>query len=616
MSRSRSRVIAALVAAAATSAVLASPASAADAKCNPLSTKTCLAPFPSNYWAIDDPSSPTGVRANVTDDVLRPEILDKLPKGDGISPEGVFGGASGFSAGVGAVFEFTERPGAIPSNGGNAVVAYDLDTGERVKVHAILSPQAQNTALVSKATNTLQVFPQSRWAYGHRILVAVTDDFPIANPTEPPFTQLADQEPANQRAADYVQEVRDGLSQVGLDESSVRNATVFSVRAREEFLDPLTKLTDDTSSRDHAVRNASVSWDLINPDVAGLVTGQIRVDNYRTRNGTGPVDWSGNTRKDEWIPFRLTLPENSSRGNAPVVLYMHGIGAAKEMDVVVTQMNAQRGLATLSVDWPNHGARSGQNGGNLLSLLAPQHLGTLSGMFNQATIDLFGVYKALQTVKIDVMKPVSLLAPFGQGRDGKSDIDGTKISMQGTSLGGVLGLNFAALSPSLKGIIFHVTGAGIGHAVSQTVLWNVFGSIFPKAATGTESTVLQASLQQVLDPSDGLNTAEFIRNPRPGQSAKPLLVVVGDSDNVVPSPTSVALANLLDLPLVGTQHYAMADVRRTADYDAGGYGIRQYPPFTGPITFPLISGSSSHGIFLQPNAYTAQHGFIQRYFNK
>lgn len=616
MSRSRSRVLAALVVSAAASAALASPAVAADAKCNPLSTKTCLAPFPSNYWAVDDPSSPTGVRANVTDDVLRPEILDKLPKQDGISPSGVFGGASGFSAGVGAVFEFTERPGAIPSNGGNAVVAYDLDTGERVKVHAILSPQAQNTALVSKATNTLQVFPQSRWAYGHRILVAVTDDFPIANPTEPPFTQLANQEPANQRAADYVQEVRDGLQQVGLDESSVRNATVFSIRAREEFLDPLTKLTDDTSSRDHAVRNVSVSWDLINPDVAGLVTGQIRVDNYRTRNGTGPVDWSGNTRKDEWIPFRLTLPENSSRGNAPVVLYMHGIGAAKEMDVVVTQMNAQRGLATLSVDWPNHGARSGQNGGNLLSLLAPQHLGTLSGMFNQATIDLFGVYKALQTAKIDVMKPVSLFAPFGQGRDGKNDIDGTKISMQGTSLGGVLGLNFAALSPKLSGVIFHVTGAGIGHAVSQTVLWNVFGSIFPKAATGTESTVLQASLQQVLDPSDGLNTAEFIRNPRPGQTAKPFLVVVGDSDNVVPSPTSVALANLLDLPLVGTQHYAMADVRRTADYDAGGYGIRQYPPFTGPITFPLISGSSSHGIFLQPNAYAAQHGFIQRYFNK
>lgn len=615
MSRFRAP-LAALLAAAALPAAFAPAASAADAKCNPLSTNTCLAPFPSNYWAADDPTSPTGVRANVTDDVLRPEILDKLPKADGISPSGVFGGASGFSAGVGAVFEFTERPGAIPYDGGDAVVAYDLDTGQRVKVHAILSPQAQNTALVSKATNTLQVFPQSRWAYGHRILVAVTDRFPIATPTEPSFTELANQEPANERAADYVQEVRDGLSQVGLDESTVRNATLFSVRAREEFLAPLQRLIDDTSSRDHAVRNIRVSWDLLNPDVAGLVTGQVRVDNYRTRVGRGPVDWSGNTRRDEWIPFRLTLPENASRGNAPVVLYMHGIGAAKEMDVVVTQMNAQRGLATLSVDWPNHGARSSGNGGNLLSLLAPQHLGTLSGMFNQATIDLFGVYKALQTSKIDVMRRASILAPFGQGADGRGDIDGSRISMQGTSLGGVLGLNFAALSPSLKGIIFQVTGAGIGHAVSQTVLWNVFGSIFPKAATGTESTVLQAALQQVLDPADGLNTAEFIRNPRPGQTAKPLLVLVGDGDNVVPSPTSVALANLLDLPLVGTQHYGMPDVRSTADYDEGGYGIRQYPPFTGPITFPLISGSSSHGIFLQPNAYTAQHGFIQRYFNK
>ncbi len=615
MSRFRPAV-AALLAATAIPAAFASSASAADAKCNPLSTKTCLAPFPSNYWAKADPSSPTGLRADVTDDVLRPEILNALPKEDGISPTGVFGGASGFSAGAGAVFEFTEKPGAVPYDGGDAVVAYDLDTGQRVKVHAFMSPQALNTNLVSKASNALQVFPQSRWAFGHRILVAVTDQFPIARPTEPAFSELAAQEPANQRAADYVQEVRDGLAQSGIAESSVRNATVFTVRAREEFLAPTERLMADTAARPHPVRGLSISWDLINPDVGGLVTGQLRVDNYRTRNGTGPVDWSGATRKDEWIPFRLTLPETSTKGLAGVVLYMHGIGAFKEMDPVVTQMNAQRGFATFSVDWPNHGARSGPNGGNLLQLLAPGNLGKLGGMFNQATIDLMGVYKALQTMKIDFMKPVSFFSPFGQGRDGRNDINNAKIAMEGTSLGGVLGLNFAALSPSLKGVIFHVTGAGIGHAISQTVLWNIFGAILPKAATGTEATVLQAAIQQVLDPADGINTAEFIRNPRPGQSAKPLLIIAGDGDNVVPSPTTVSLANLLDLPLVGPQLYGMPDVRRTASYDAGGYGVRQYPPFTGPITLPLISGSSSHGVFLNPSAYTAQHAFIATYFNR
>ncbi len=608
--------LAALLAAAALPAAFTGIADAADAKCNPLSTDTCLAPFPSNYWAVEDPSSPTGLRANVTDDVLRPEILNTLPRQDGISPSGVFGGASGFSAGVGAVFEFTEKPGAVPYNGGEAVVAYDLDTGQRVKVHAFMSPQTVNTNLVSKASNVLQVFPQSRWAFGHRILVAVTDQFPIARPTEPSFSALAAQEPANQRAADYVQDVRDGLAQSGIAESGVRNATVFTIRDRAEFLEPVERLMRDTAARTHAVRGLSMSWDLINPDIGGLVTGQIRVDNYRTRGGTGPVDWSGNTRKDEWIPFRLTLPETSTNGLAGVVLYMHGIGAFKEMDPVVTQMNAQRGFATLSVDWPNHGARSGQNGGNLLNLLAPAHLGTLSGMFQQATIDMMGVYRALQTMKIDFMKPVSVLSPFGQGADGRNDINNAKIAMQGTSLGGVLGLNFAALSPSLKGIIFQVTGSGIGHAISQTFLWNIFGNILPKAATGTESAVLQASIQQVLDSADGINTAEFIRHPRPGQTAKPLLIIAGDGDNIVPSPTTVSLANILDLPLVGTQLYGMPDVRRTSAYDAGGYGVRQYPPFTGPINIPLISGSSSHGVFLNPSAYTAQHAFIATYFNR
>lgn len=606
-------LIAALAAIALPAALAPAASAAPDAQCNPLSTRTCLAPFPSNYWSEPDASSATGLRLKVEDEVLRPELLDPLPKDDGISPSGIFNGATGFSAGVGATFEFTDRTGPVAASGGQAVVAWDLDDNKRVKVHAFISDLAKDGSQVARPTNTIQVFPQSRWAYGHRILIAITDQLSIPTASDPQFDELAAQTPANARGAAYIEEVRAGLAQAGLASSTVRNATLFTVRTRDEVLSPTQRLIDATTAAAHPIRNVRMSWDFINPSVAGLVTGEVRVDNFRTRDGKGPVDFSGNTRKDQWIPFRLTLPEAAQNGRTGVVIYTHGIGAFKESDLVVTQMNAQHNLSTLSVDWPNHGARSGADGGNLLSLLDPKNLGTLSGMFNQAVVDMIGVYKAIQTMNIDVMSRKSIFNPFGIGRDGRNDIDGNKISQEGTSLGGVLGANFAALAPNLKGIIFHVTGVGLSHAISQTELWKIFGNILPKDTTGTEENILIAALQQAIDGADPINTIDFVRYPQPGSVKKPMLVVTGAGDSLVPNPTSVALANLVDLPLVGPALYPMANTRRTADYDPDGYAIRQYPPFTAPFNIPLITGSTTHGAFAQPASYVAQGMFIERF---
>lgn len=612
MSRSRVRRSAGILVGSA--ALLASAAPAALAgDCNPTGGATCLAPFPSNFWATPDTSSPTGLRGDVSDDILRPELLSQLPTADGISPSGIFNGASGFSAGVGAVFEFAGATGSVPYDGGSSVVAYDLTAGKRVPVHAFVSGFAKDTTVVGKASNVVQVFPRARWEYRHTILVAVTDSLSVAGTADAKWPEIVARPQSSQKASDYVAEVDAALGTAGLDRSRVRNATVFTVRDRAEVVDRTQRLMDDTMARNHPVKNVQVSWDILNPQVAATVTGQVRLDNYRTRGGTGPVDWSGNTRSDEWAPFRLTLPENGSNGNAPVAIYTHGIGAFKESDVTVTQMNAQRGLATFSIDWPNHGARSGPNGGNLLQLLAPKNLGTLSGMFNQATIDMAGVLKALKTVRFDVMSRKSLLNPYGQGRDGVQDVSNARISMEGTSLGGVLGANFAGLAPALDGIDFHVTGVGLSHAISQTELWRIFGAILPANTTGTEETVFMAALQQEVDYADGINTIDYARYPRAGQTAKPMLIITGAGDNAVPNPTSIALANLVDLPLTGPQLYYMPGVRRTEDYDPGGYTIRQYPPYTGPVNIPLISGFTTHLVFMQPAAFDAQHQFIQRF---
>jgi alpha-beta hydrolase superfamily lysophospholipase len=591
---------------------------AAAASCNPLSTRTCIAPFPSNYWTKVDPSSPTGLRADVTNDLIRPQLLSALPTGDGISPTGVFGGATGFSSGVGAVFEFDRAPVAssLPADGGAAVVAYDLDSGVRVPVDAMISDDAANPLLVSKVENVIQVFPRVRWEFGHRILVAVTKQLIVPGSTDPDFNALAAAQPAGSlRSIAYVNEVRAALGSAGLTSSNVRSATVFTVRPRNDSVGQTQSLMNDTNARSHAVRNLSISYDLLSSSIGGVVTGDVRVDNYRRKNGTTNVDFSGATRRDQWIPFRLTLPRSSGSKPARVVMYGHGLGGFKETDLVVTGSNADHGFATLSIDWPNHGMRSLDDGGNILLSLTPSKLAQHAGMLNQATIDMAGVYKAISTslAKVDYMRPRWLLNPLGIGSDGKPDIDPAHVALEGTSLGGVLGSNFAAMSPKLDGISFAVSGVGLSHILSKTILWPLaFGFVMPHEATGAEHAVLLASLQQIVDPSDAINSFDFIRNPRSGQSKKPLLLMLGEGDSVVPNASSVAMANLAGIPLVGKQLFAMPGVVSSSSYASDGSGVRQYPPLTGPLDLPLVTEASSHGIFLWPSAVSDQEKFLDR----
>lgn len=592
----------------------AAPPSAAAADqqgCNPLALETCLAPFPSNYWAVEDPSSPTGLRGEVTDDLLRPELLRQLPTGEGISPSGIFNGATGFSAGAGAVFEFTQRQAPPPPDGGDAVLAFDADTGERIPVDAFLSAHARNPILVgAKQSNVLQVFARSRWPYRHRVLVAVTTKMGAGDPA---FPELAAKAEPGTRAAAYVAEVRDAIEDAGLDPADVRTATLFTVRDRDEVVGATQRLLDDTAARPHPARNVRMNWSYAGPYTAGIVTGQLRVDNYRTRDGRGPVDFSGRTRKDQWVPFQLTLPRSAASRPAPVVIYAHGITVQKESDIAVSQMNAKLGLATISIDWPNHGARSREDGGYLLDLLSPRDLGTLAGLFNQATVDQMGLYEAIGELQLDVMRRPTLTNPLGRGADGRPDLRTSSISMEGTSLGGVLGGNFAAMAPKLDFVSFHVHGHSLARVISRTVLWNAFGGVLPAGRTGTEDAIFQAALAQMVDPSDGINTTDFLRYPRPGQAKKPLQMIVGDGDAIVPNEASIAVANLVDVPLVGQERFPMPGVRRAADADPDGYEVRQFAPLIGPLPIPGLGESTGHLIFIRPEALHAQASFIRRF---
>ena len=607
-------------------AVAVSGASAfagANELCNPTSLNTCALPFPSSYWMEDDAMSPTGKTIQVSNEMIRPEIMAQLPADEGFTPEGIFNGASGFSAASAAVFEFNSAPDAatLPENGEGAVVAIDLNTGEQVPVRALISSYAQSDK-VNGTAHVVEVYPQSRWEYGHEILVAITTDLDLESPEAGLITKIFSGT-SEQRA--YTQGLVSTLTANGVNPLAVRNATRFMVRDRAEVIDPVFAAVADVREREHPVRNLDVIYNYVDADIAARVEGEVLIHNYRMKDGTSNVDYSAEPM-EQWVEFRLTLPAASRDGAAPVALYAHGLGANKESDGTVSGMNAEIGVATFSIGFPNHGARGDADGGFVLANVSTDKLGIPVGMINQNVIDFASAHRALETTlaNIDVVGQKSWKSWYGNKADGVADIDATQVMMQGTSLGGVLGSTYGAVSPTIKGGVYHVTGVGVTSILANSILWvPMFSNLVPSEANGAEAIMLRGAIQQTLDHGDSINYIDMFRHPELGNQARPLMLTNGAGDTIVPNASSVAAANLADLPIVGEPLFDMPDVRVEADFDEEGYGIRHYKPVVG--TVPLIwdgafaeaaSSASAHLIFTRASDREDQKDFIKRFIFK
>jgi len=251
-------------------ALITHPLQAAPA-CNPLSLATCALPFPSDFWTQDDDDSPTGARINISNDVIRAEVLAQLPIENGISVEQIFNDASGFSAASAVVFEFDQQPDAstLPKHGGDAVHAFDLTTGETLDIRTQINAYARGHR-VSAPSNVLEVFPMGRWPFGHRIAVVVTRDLHIEG-EEQDFLNRQETA-ASPAASNYLVELALAIEQIGLPLDQIRNATLFTVRDRDEVLTPIRTLVQRTFESEHPIRNLEVHYKSYFSRKAALIT--------------------------------------------------------------------------------------------------------------------------------------------------------------------------------------------------------------------------------------------------------------------------------------------------------------------------------------------------------
>jgi len=586
----------------------------AAAPCNPASTQTCALPFPSDYWSAPSAQSPTGRVLNITDNVLPAAVLDQLTARD-VRPSAILNGDSGFSPASPVLFEFGTLPASasMPNDGGDAVKVFNLRTGEVLEIRAELRQVNQPWTL--EKSGLIEVFPRTRWPYGDQLLAVVTGSLDVLGESSNLQTTLA-------RSADqtgYAAELARAVAATGLNPSTLRSATLFTVRDRNEVIGPMINAVADTYRRDHPVRDIQVSFKPLDEGKLAVVTGDLRLDIYREDDGRGNVNFSAKPTH-AWVPFRLTLPPAAEQGMVPVALYGHGLTASRNLDAGVEPTNSRLGIATFGIDYPNLGARATMDGGFLLTSQSPRKLPLLFGMLNQSIIDMASAQKALQSAlsELDVVGARGgWLEGYRPKGDGVPDLDTRRLMLQGTSLGGVLGATYAPIGPGIEAALLPGTGSGMMNAFYESVVWNMLMQfLVPSRATAAETLFYRNLMQQAVDHADSLNYVDLMRNRPDGSPDRPLLVLSGLGDSIISNNSTIATARLAQLPVVGEVLYPVTGVEQREDYDEG-FGLRQYLPILDDRWYgDNAADFSTHFTFLRAEALEHQEQWLKRYFLK
>ena len=624
--------------------------------CNPVRMSTCALPFPSDLFTEADATSATGKRVVIPDATFalfanenseQPVGLDK-----DVRPAAMFTNSSGFSAAAPVLFELESAvdAGSVPHDGGQILQVFEIGgNGEPVPVQVGLMQASQSKGIARK-DNVIEAFPRSRWHFGGRYVAVLTHalhpqsggDFHRSAGFQAVFDQP--ESDIARAHAPALATASAALQKQGLGTDDILAMTYFTVRDQAEVISPLANMIQKTYAESHAFRHWNVEFDA-NKYQAIAVTGQVRLSNYRDGKG-GVIFDTAHPAEDYWANFILTIPLSAADTPAPVVIYGHGIGANKESMDVVDQINAERGIATFAIDQPNHGTRSERDGGYIFDILQPEGMNKVVGMVSQSSLDMVSVLAAIQqhlhslntlprSAEMNLFPWLAL-----SSYDNQPDLDLSHVYYEGTSMGGVLGSSFLGLTPKLDGAYLHVAGTGILNIIVHSELWSRFRHMAPETVTGAELSAYLGMLTQILDYGDGINSIDNARNgttalPYPYQPF-PLAVQCGMGDGIVFNNSTIALSELVDLPLTYPDKPKDAALMATYENlpmrklpmdqwtDEDGYAVRMVQPFRVPISenswlgrllekgIDLGNGAAAHGSFFSPASKAFQRAWTDK----
>lgn len=333
------------------------------------------------------------------------------------------------------------------------------------------------------------------------------------------------------------------------------------------------------------------------------------------------------------VPVLVTVP-NAASGRAkpaagwPLVIFQHGITGNRSQMLALAASMSQAGQAVVAIDLPLHGLPPGSplhagafpfgakertfdvdlanNDGSPCgagSPVCPDGTADASGTHFINLGSLLTSRDNVRQAEVDLLS-LAATAPMFDFDGGGSDVDGSRISFAGMSLGGIVGAPFVALSDTVNVGFLSVPGGGIARLLEGSATFGPRIRAGLAAGAGLQPNTPDyerffAVTQTVIDSGDPINYSFITAN-----NAVLLHEVLGDL--VVPNSVTGA-------PLSGTEPmirvYGLDKITATTQNAAGIHGaVRFTAGDHGSLLSPAASMAVTVEMQKQAASFIASNG--------
>ena len=549
--------------------------------CDPLGGSTCMAPFPSDYYTVVDPSMPSGRHVVIPEDAMPANAA-----GTHISPT-AYSRNDGFSPGSTIVVHATGidlAASGIPGVGevgrsldhGAGVVLVDETSGRRLAYWGELD--ARDT---DPSTQLLMIHPAADLPEGHRIAVAlagVKNASGAQVPPPPAFAAVLRHGPpppgVTASFLDHERAVVSYLSSLGVHSGTLTAAWDFTVASTKNITGDALAMRD-TAMRElgdrapvYTVTNVTDFTPDEDPSDARQVTGTFEVPSFLDKPGGtyGSVLHIGKDGLPQQMPgneqtaiFSCLIPRSTTVAGAgstgavrPGRPVLYGVGlfntATKIGQENVSVMADHYDIVLCSTNW--EGLTGNEVGADAALLANLSDFTTLPDHLTQSMINALYLGRLMTDPKGFDANPAFQErppTPTTTGRRARGLIDtSAPLTYYGNSEGSLMGGALTAISTTFRRAVLGVPSMDYDVLLDRSsdfaAFFSLFGAAYPDPAT---QQVVFDLLQMLWDRGETDGYAEQMTGGLPGTPSHQVLLQMGFGDHQVSNFTTVAEARTI-----------------------------------------------------------------------
>ncbi len=555
-------------------------ATASAAGCDPLDTRSCLLPFPSNFNTVAQKGSDTGLRLNFSASQFpknvngKPGFPPELNRNDGFSPgSALLTYVPGIDLAATGATSITDI--ARYSKANAPIVVIDAKTGKRQPIWVELDTNAD--AISEAKGQLLMIHPAKNFTEGHTYIVALRGLKTSAGKAilaGAAFASLRNGKPSaavKGRRASY-EKIFKALAKAKISRSSLYLAWDFTIASERNLSERALSMRNrsfaalgDSNLADGKVAGQAPTFAVEtieeyalgdNPRIARQITGRVTVPCFLTKGcATGGMMSYPKSKKGKFdsIPsqhgtmqarFICRIPRAALTTPARPSLYGHGLlGSADEIDAGnVDDMASEHNMMFCAT--PEIGMAD-EDIPNAIALL-----GDMSKFSSMADRLQQGLLNELILGRL-MISPSGFAAnsAFKNEFTQQPVINTAALYYDSNSQGAILGGALTALSPDFTRAVLGVAGMNYSLLLPRSVDFDTYELIFKPAYKGRlERMLLISAIQNLWDRGETNGYAQHITTkPLPGTPKHNVLLHVALGDHQVAQVSAEVEARTIGL---------------------------------------------------------------------